>query len=135
MKISSEFCKYIINSYAKEPHWQQLMEMIKQNKMLNTNITTLLYTQIQELLYYKNIEKRYHLCIFSYLYGEVFALVHDSMEHPEYAQTHKRLTDNLYLPDLFKHLHKYIHHCFQCQLMQMSQHCLYELLQPILTSS
>ena len=56
------------------------------------------------------------------------------MSHSEYVYTHKRLIDNLYLSDLSKHLHEYIHHCSQCQLMQTFKYNSYEFMQFIFTS-
>ena len=47
---------------------------------------------------------------------------------------HKHLIDNLYLSDLLKHLHEYIHHCLQCQLMQTFKYNFYEFMQFIFTS-
>ena len=103
IKVSSEFHQHILHSYTVEPHWQHIINRIKQNDVLDSkNTALLLYVHVQDLLYYKNIKKSYCLCIFSYLYGEVFALAHNSMRHSEYTCTHKRLTDSLYLSDLLK---------------------------------
>ena len=45
---------------------------------------------------------------------------------------HKKLTDALYIYDLFKNLHEYLQHCLQCQLNQTPCHKPYEALQSIL---
>ena len=108
--------------------------MIKHNNTLNSeNAATLFYTYIQNLLYYKNLEKSYWLCISTYLYEEIFILIHIS--HSEYTQIHEHLIDNLYLLNLLKHFYDFIQHCSQCQHMQTSQHRLYKSMQSILTFS
>ena len=135
VEILANFCFCILHGYTVESWWKQVINMIKQNNELNSNAAALPYTQIQGLMYYKDIEKSYHLCILTYLYENVFTMAHDFMGHSDYVQTHKWLTDSLYLLDLSKHLHEYLQHCLQCQLMQTSQHCLYESMQPILTLS
>ena len=132
--MSLKFWKHVLEDYIKKSCWQCIIDMIQKNDSLNVNTATLSYVQIWGLLYYKNIEKKHHLCISSYLYEDMFTLTHDFIDHPEYAWTHKWLIDSLYLSDLSKHLHQYIQHCSQCQLMQTSKHSLYELMQSILTS-
>ena len=134
VEIFSAFWEQIIQDYT-EPHWKQVIDMIEWNNNLNTNAAALSYTWIQNLMYYKDIEKNYCLCILSYLYKNIFIIVHDFMSHSDYVQTHKWLTDSLQLSDLLKYLYKYFWHCSQCQLMQTSWHHLYELMQSILTSS
>ena len=62
-------------------------------------------------------------------------LIHDFMNHLDYAYTHEQFTDNLYLLNLSKHLYDYIHHCLQCKLIQTLQHCLYKSMQYIFMSS
>ena len=108
--------------------------MINWNNTLSKIITTLLYMQIQKLLYYNDIKKSYCLCIFTYLYEEVFMLAHDVMKHLNYNYIHEWLTDNFYLLNISKHLYNFIWHCLQCQNIQTLQHCFYELMQFIFTS-
>lgn len=134
IKMSEDFWKHMMNGYETEPQWQHIINIIQQNKKLNLNTATLPYTYIWGLIYYKSIKKGYCLCIFSNLYQDVFIIAHNSLSHLSYARTHKWLMNNLYLSNLLKHLHDYIHHCQQCQLMQTSQHLSYELMQLILTS-
>lgn len=109
--------------------------MIQKNENLNINAAKLSYICIQDLIYYINIEKNYCLCLFTYLYEEVFALMHNFIKHLNYKYTHKQLTDNLYLSDLLKYLYKFIWHCSQYQYMQTLQHHFYELMQSIFISS
>jgi len=107
--------------------------MLNDNNTLGLNAVKLPYKLKDGLVYYKDIEKRPHLCIPHSLHGEVFKLAHDEMGHSEYTQTHERLTDALYIYDLFKNLHEYLQHCLQCQLNQTPHHKPYEALQSILS--
>ena len=136
VKMSFNFCQCILDRYIKKSHWQQIINIIQHNNALDSgNAATLSYMCIQELLYYKDIKKRHQLCIFTYLYEEVFILAHNFMNHLRYVHIHEKLTDNLYLSDLSKHLHEYIHHCSQCQLMQTLEYSSYEFMQSIFMSS
>jgi len=132
MKVSLKLQQRLKNSYTKEPRWGQILKMLNNNNILNLNAVKLSYELKDELVYYKDIEKGPCLCIPHSLHDEVFKLAHDKMRHSEYAQTHKRLTDALYIYDLFKNLHKYLQHCLQCQLNQTPHYKPYEVLQPIL---
>ena len=135
IKMSFKFHQCILDRYIKKSHWQWVIDMIQHNDVLNSsNATTLPYVCIWGLLYYKDIEKKHQLCISTYLYEEVFVLAHNFMNHFRYVHMHERLTDNLYLSDLSKHLYEYIHHCSHCQLMQTSRHSSYEFMQSIFTS-
>ena len=77
VKISLKFHQYILHNYFIELCWQCIVNMIKWNDVFDSeNTVTLFYTCIQNLLYYKNFKKSYWLCIFTYLYEEIFVLVH-----------------------------------------------------------
>ncbi len=106
--------------------------MLNNNNTLGLNAAKLPYELKNGFVYYKDIEKGPCLCISHSLHGKMFKLTHDKMKHSEYTQTHERLTDTLYIYDLFKNLHKYLQHCLQCQLNQTPHHKPYEVLQSIL---
>ena len=108
MKVSLKLQQRLKNSYAKESRWGQILKMLNNNNTLGLNAAKLPYELKDRLVYYKDIEKGPHLCISHSLHGEVFKLAHDEMRHSEYTQTHERLTDVLYIYDLFKNLHKYL---------------------------
>lgn len=103
--------------------------------MLKENSTKLSYNIIWNLLYYKDTDKEYWLCISFNFHKKVFLLTHNSMSHSDYTKTHKKLMKSLYIHNLSKHLHNYIQHCSQCQLMQTSHYWSYKSLQLILTLS
>lgn len=137
IELSSAFCQWILDGYVLKGWWERINTMICRNNALNIdmNAASLPYTMVWGLIYYKNIEWGYWLCISAILYKKVFKLAHNFMRHSGYAHTHKRLTDSLYLLNLFKHLHEYICHCSQCQLMQTPHHHPYEAMQFILMPS
>jgi len=101
---------------------------------LRQDAAKLSYRIIQDLIYYKDIEQNYWLCILSFFHQKVFFLMHDFMSHSKYVKIHEKLTEELYIYNLLKYLHNYIHHCLQYQVIQMSHHKLYKSLQSILTS-
>jgi len=133
VKVSPELQQRLKNNYAKEPRWGQILKMLNNNNTLGLNAAKLPYELKNGLVYYKDIEKGPHLCIPHSLHDEVFKLAHDEMRHSEYARMHERLTDTLYIYDLFKNLHEYLRHCPQCQLNQTPCHKPYGALQPILS--
>jgi len=133
VKVSPELQQRLKNNYTKEPRWGRILKMLNNNNTLGLNAAKLPYELKDGLVYYKDIEKGPRLCIPHSLHGEVFKLAHDEMKHSEYACTHERLTDALYIYDLFKNLHEYLQHCPQCQLNQTPCHKPYGALQPILS--
>ena len=44
IKISSKFWQCILDSYIKKFHWQEILNIIKWNKILSINAATLFYT-------------------------------------------------------------------------------------------
>lgn len=137
IELSFAFRQRILDGYVLKGWWKWINIMIHHNNALNIdmNAASLSYTMVWGLIYYKNIEQGYQLCIPAILYKKVFELAHNFMRHSGYVCMHKWLIDSLYLLNLFKHLHKYIHHCLQCQLMQTPHHCSYKAMQFILTPS
>jgi len=133
VEVSPELQQRLKDGYAKEPRWGRILKMLNNNNTLGLNAAKLPYELKDELVYYKDIEKGPRLCIPHSLHGEVFKLAHDEMGHSGYACTHERLTDALYIYDLFKNLHEYLRHCPQCQLNQTPCHKPYGALQPILS--
>jgi len=108
MKVSPELQQRLKNNYVKESRWGQILKMLNDNNTLGLNVVKLPYELKDRLVYYKDIEKKPCLCISHSLHDEVFKLAHDEMRHSEYTHMHERLTDTLYIYDLFKNLHKYL---------------------------
>ena len=46
IKVFLNFHQWILNNYIKKPHWQHIIEIIKQNNILNMNTAKLSYTYI-----------------------------------------------------------------------------------------
>ncbi len=76
----------------------------------------LLYEIRDDLIFYKDLEKEFYLCILKSFYNRMFKIAYDDIDYLEYAQIHKRLIDLLYFYNLLKNLYEYIQHCLQCQL-------------------
>jgi len=128
IKVSLKLQQRLKNSYTKESRWGWILKMLNNNNTLGLNAAKLPYKLKNRLVYYKDIEKGPCLCIPHSLHDKVFKLAHDKMRHSEYTWMHKRLTDTLYIYDLFKNLHEYLWHCSQCQLNQTPCHKPYEAL-------
>jgi len=85
MKVSFKLQQRLKNSYTKESRWGQILKMLNNNNTLGLNAVKLPYELKNELVYYKDIEKRPCLCISHSLHDKVFKLTHDEMRHSEYA--------------------------------------------------
>ena len=66
---------------------------------------------------------------------EVFKLAHDEMRYSDYARTHKRLIEKLYIYNIITKLYEFIRHCSHYQLNQISRHKSYDSLQSIFSST
>jgi len=125
----------IKHEYAEELKWKCILQILKRNNALRSNVTRLLYEIRDDLIFYKDLEKEPHLCILKSLYDRMFKIVYDDIDYSEYAQIHERLINLLYFYDLSKNLYEYIQHCLQCQLSQTLHYKSYDVLQSIITSS
>jgi len=85
MKVSLELQQRLKNNYTKESRWGQILKMLNNNNTLGLNAAKLSYKLKNELVYYKDIEKRPHLCIPHSLHDKVFKLAHNKMKHSEYT--------------------------------------------------
>lgn len=130
--MSPEFRRRLLDGY-QEPRWARVRNLIQQNDALEENAAKMPYKIVDDLLYFDDEEKGLRLCVPSTMEAEVFKLAHDEMGHPDYARTHERLTEGLYIFNMATKLHEFIRHCPHCQLNQTPRHRPYGSLQPILT--
>ena len=93
------------------------------------------YKIIDDLLYFNNDERNLRLYVLIAMKIEVFKLTHNEMRHFDYAYTHKRFIEKLYIFNMTTKLYKFIRHCSHCQLNQTSRHRLYNSLQSIFSSA
>jgi len=135
MKVLDQLWQNIKCKYGKESKWEHILQILKRNNVLRSDVTRLLYEIKDDLIFYKDLEKESYLYILKSLYDRMFKIVYDNIDHSEYAWTHKRLINSLYFYDLLKNLYKYIQHCSQCQLSQTLHYKSYNVLQSIITSS
>ena len=133
VKMNKTFWIKLLEAYNTESQWDCIQIMISDNDTLKENAVKLSYCLVWKLIYFDNSEQSLHLCIFTDLIKEVFQLTHNELSHSEYVCTHKHLMQGLYIHNLLKQLHDFIRYCSQCQLNQISQHALYELMQSILS--
>lgn len=82
--------------------------MLFNNNNLNKNAITLLYRIINDLLYFNDNKKGLRLCILTAIEAKIFKLTYNKIGHPGYGRTYKRLTDRLYLYNIWKKLHEVI---------------------------
>ena len=84
-----------------------------------------------ELIYYVNrITSAQQLCIPSKATTKMIAIAHGG-GHSGFNKCYKIIVKSWYVKGLVKQLLLYIKHCFQCLVLQIRQHQLYGLLQPI----
>ena len=74
------------------------------------------YKIIDDLFYFDDDERNLRLYMSIVMKIEVFKLTHNEIKHSNYARTHKRLIEKLYIYNITTKLYKFIRHCFYCQL-------------------
>ena len=89
---------------------------------------------MDNLLYFDN-ERDLRLCLPTLIEAEVFKLAHNEIGHSDYARTHERLTNSIYIFNMATKLHKYLRYYPHYQLYQTPRHVSYRSLQPIYTPS
>ena len=87
-----------------------MIRIITKNQALEENTVKLLYRIINELLYFDDEKRDLRLYILIILKAEVFKLVYNKIRYSEYARTHKRLINNLYIFSISTKLYEFIRH-------------------------
>lgn len=73
--------------------------------------------------------KKMRLCVLiRILKHEVFKLIYDEIKHLNYTHTHKKLTRDIYIFNMFIKLYKYLRYYPHCQLHQILRHKSYKSL-------
>ena len=92
------------------------------------------YKIIDDLLYFDDDKRDLRFYVLIIMKTEIFKLAYNEMRYLDYARTHKRLIEKLYIYNIITKLYKFIRHCFHCQLNQISRHESYDSLQSIFSS-
>ena len=111
-----------------------MLTLTRQNAALKKNAAIMSYKIIDDLLYFDDDERDLRLYMSTAIKVEIFKLTHNEMKHLDYAHTHKRLIEKLYIYNITTKLYEFIRHCFYCQLNQISRHKSYDFLQSIFSS-
>ena len=108
IKSNPAFRQRLIKKYEAEPRWSRILKQIQNIKYFKKNAVELLYQILDNIRYFENDERGLRLCITTVIEGEVFKLTHDKIRQPDYTRTYKRLTQGLFIYNLFIKLHKFI---------------------------
>ncbi len=85
MKVSDQLWQNIKCEYVKESKWEYILQILKRNNALRLDITKFLYEIRDDLIFYKDLEKEFYLCILKNLYDRMFKIVYDDIDYLEYA--------------------------------------------------
>ena len=142
--MSPEFRDQILDGYAKEPSWRDILTMLKEltsrvaneeasngSKPVRTGID---FKVVDGLIYYTGTNGRDRLCIPKSLEGEIFRQAHDENHHAGAHRCYSRISETLFIPKLLKKLRAYTEHCPSCQVNQTKRHAPYGELMPISTA-
>ena len=108
-----------------------MLTLTRQNATLKKNAATMSYKLINDLFYFDDDKRDLRLCISTTIKIEIFKLTHDEIKHFNYAYTHKRFIEKLYIFNIITKLYNFIRHCFYYQLNQTPRHKSYNSLQSI----
>lgn len=86
------------------------------------------------LLFLKDdVDNHLRLCVPKAMVGQVFSLIHDSMNHAGLDRAMAALRSSFYVKDAWKLLKEYCAHCPQCEVNRPTRHSAWGLLNPIRT--
>ena len=91
-----------------------MLTLTRQNATLKKNAAIISYKIIDNLLYFDDDKRDLRLYMSTVIKIEVFKLTHNKMRHFDYAYTHKRLIEKLYIYNITTKLYKFIRHCPHC---------------------
>ena len=93
-----------------------MLTLTRQNATLKKNAAIMLYKIIDDLFYFDDDKRGLRFCVLTIMKIKVFKLTYDEMRYFDYAYTHKRLIEELYIYNIITKLYKFIRYCFHCQL-------------------
>ena len=108
-----------------------MLILTHQNVTLKKNAAIILYKIINDLLYFDDDEKNLRLYMLIVIKIEVLKLTYNEMRYFDYAYTHKRFIEKLYIFNITTKLYNFIRHYLHYQLNQTSRYKLYNFLQSI----
>ena len=77
-EIITETKKCILKGYIKEKYWKEIMASVKKQKdILIIFIKYGFYLRDDRLIYYRDINKRYQLCLLESLESEIFKMAYN----------------------------------------------------------
>ncbi len=71
--------------YAEELKWECILQILKRNNALRPDAARLSYEIRDDLIFYKDLEKKLCLYILKSLYNRMFKIAYDDIDHLEYA--------------------------------------------------
>ncbi len=71
--------------YAEELKWECILQILKRNNALRPDAARLSYEIRDDLIFYKDLEKKLCLYILKSLYNRMFKIVYDDIDYSEYA--------------------------------------------------
>ena len=111
-EIIIEIKKRILKEYIKKKHGKKIMASIeKQKDILIILIKHKFYLGDNGLIYYRDINKRYWLCLSESLKSEIFKMAYNKHLYLWFNKIYLRIFKILYFYKLYKYLSKFINSC------------------------
>ena len=108
-EIITETKKRILKEYRKEKHQKEIKISVKKSKdTLITLIKYRFYLGDNGLIYYRDINKRYQLCLLESLELEIFKIAYNKYLYLQFNKTYLRISETLYFYKLYKYLLEFI---------------------------
>ena len=127
VEMSSEFKESIQAAYLKDKHWSKIRNSLKSD----VHLPGIQFHLHDGLIYYTDFIGRIRLCLPKAFEKEIFHRAHDSNAHTGFNRTYEVIISIYFFRKLTRRLHRYIHHCHECNLNQTKRHATYGSLNPI----
>ena len=74
----------------------------------------MLYKIIDDLLYFDDDKRNLRFCVLTIMKAKVFKLIYNEIKHLNYAYTHKRFIEKLYIFNIITKFYKFIRYYSHC---------------------
>ena len=135
IEINQELRQQIIDGYAEDTKWRNVIKVLDVNEALrNEDVARLSFERQDDLIFKIAEDGTRRLCIPESCVKTFLDVAHAD-NHVGFAKAYESISRHWYVRGLTRILHNYLQHCPQCQLFQTRRHKPYGSLQPILSPS
>ena len=132
--LSKEEIQKFVDAYAKDPYFERVRLELRQESNWASPKHPLFMEDEDGLLYFKDWNGNYRLCVPKDEQAQLLSEVHDEITegaHAGYHKTYNKLASTFYWPKMSRDVKKFVISCDICQKAKPRKHTPIGMLQPL----